>query len=128
MIKIKEIIRRKMINFLLIDKLNNDISYFYRMDATNKNKLEEVTAKINTLQKTVENAISIGTDISPKYSDYSRSWAVVCVEGKINVVKFVELSSADSRSVMNFLKQFDGSRRVIDCFPSKDLFEDGLLF
>ena len=141
--KIKEWIRTKIIQFLLIDDmqehnlselsriekgLKESNKYFYNFEKCTKENFKDSYDELHTLQHTIESVVSIGADIAPMYSAYSRSWAVVCIEGKVNVVKFVDLSREDCRYVMDFLKQFDGSRRVIDSFPSRELFERDFKF
>lgn len=59
---------------------------------------------ISTLFK----SIHVGADIHYK----GRSWAVVCVEGKPNIVKFIDLGRDDYRRVLDFLRSYEQSRRV----------------
>lgn len=58
-------------------------------------------------------------------SPYGRSWAVICVEGNINIVKFIDLDTKDARDVLDFLKHFEAGRHCIDV-PYKEMFYDGL--
>lgn len=48
------------------------------------------------------------------FHDSEHSWAVVCVEGRPEYVKFIPLSRADARTVMNFLRQFQYSQLIVD--------------
>lgn len=82
--------------------------------------------KISALHDTLSNVVSLGSDISP--SGYrSSSWAVVCIEGKTNVVKFLDLNHKSGNEVLRILKSFEGSRHVNDTpmgyFP-KEMFID----
>ena len=141
--RLKEWIRTKIIQFLLIDNMQehnlseiNRIDknlkeynrYLYNFEKYTKENFKDSYNEIHTLQHTLESVVSIGADIVPHESDYSHSWAVVCVEGKINVVKFVSLKRADCRYIMDFLKQFDGSRRVVDSMPSREFFDKDFTF
>lgn len=56
--------------------------------------------------------IDVGTDIG-FYSD-DHSWAVVCIKGHPEYVKFIPLSHRDAHEVLEFLKHFKYSDRVID--------------
>lgn len=109
----------KIINTNIFD-INN------RIDFTNKilqDKFSHFQDSVNTLHRTVKNAIHIGTDV--RVNEREHSWAVVCIEGKMNLVKFVDLGRNDARYVLDFLKQFDAGRHCIDA-PYKEMFYDGL--
>ncbi|MGJ0846495.1 hypothetical protein ACR77J_07395 [Tissierella praeacuta] len=69
---------------------------------------------IDVLHKTIENVVHIGTDVIPNHRNHGGSWAVVCIEGKMNIVKFVDLSRGDARYVLDFLKQFEAAKHCID--------------
>lgn len=78
---------------------------------------------IDSLHRTIENVIHIGTDIHENH--HGRSWAVICIEGKLNIVKFVDLDRKDAREILNFLKHFEGGRHCVDA-PYKEVFYEGL--
>lgn len=88
--------------------LGNQISYFQE--------------SVNTLHNTVENVVHIGTDIRVNERGYS--WAVVCIEGKMNIVKFIDLDRKNAREIFEFLKHFEAGRHCVDT-PYKQMF-DGL--
>ena len=90
-----------------------------------KNDISHLQESMKILHNTVENVVHIGTDVRENYSNSEHSWAVICVEGKINIVKFVDLNRNDSRYVLDFLKQFEAGRHCIDT-PYKNIFIDGL--
>lgn len=93
---------------------------------SHENKFEIQNDKIEALHSTIQSVVSIGTDVTTHY-DKNGSWAVVCIEGKYNVVKFVDLRGQYGRDILQFLKQFEASRYVIDApmsFFSKDMFID----
>lgn len=69
---------------------------------------------IDVLHKTIENVVHIGTDVDANRTNHGGSWAVVCIEGKMNIVKFVDLSRGDIRHVLDFLKQFEAAKHCID--------------
>lgn len=92
-----------------------------------KNKFGVQNDKIEALHNTLQNVVSIGSDITNRQYDMSGSWAVVCIEGRYNVVKFVDLRGQYGRDILHFLKQFEAGRYVIDApmgFFSKDMFVD----
>lgn len=95
-----------------------DINHFYKRHQHN----EEA---IKILHNTIENVVHIGTDVRENYNNREHSWAVICIEGNINIVKFVELNRNDAREIMNFLKHFEGGSHCIDT-PRKEMFYDGM--
>lgn len=128
-IKIKNWIREKLIKFLSIDEMKqHNYDEFKRL--TNLMQREEQERKmsfkyidnqlgkaqkdIETLHETIRNVVSVGADIRPSNLRNERSWAVVCIEGNFNVVKFVDLHSADYQEILRYLKRFEGSRMCID--------------
>ena len=130
--KLKDKIRTKLAQFLLLDDMQeHNLSEIERLESLIK--LEKITREgtdrllkenvevTSILQNTIRNVVSVGADIYPY--DRNRSWAVVCVEGNPNIVKFVDLSRQETRYVMDFLKQFEGSRMCVDAFPTR-MFED----
>ncbi|HHX61249.1 MAG TPA: hypothetical protein GX707_11150 [Epulopiscium sp.] len=120
-----EKIKARLTKLLGIDDLNNSLSGEIRqlrnqVDSNKSdiyytsNKVSHNKASINTLHRTVESVVRIGTDIDYSTVNQSNSWAVICIEGNINIVKFVDLSNRDAREVLNFLKQFEAGKHCID--------------
>ena len=48
------------------------------------------------------------------FTNKEHSWAVVCIAGKPEYVKFIPLSGADARTVIDFLKHLHYSKRIVD--------------
>lgn len=77
-------------------------------------------------RKFMNSICDVGTDVGFKSTDHS--WAVICIHGKMDYVKFVDMSQRDIRSIANFLKNFEYSNRVVDsplCYRAA--FEDMIL-
>ena len=97
----------------------------------NKNKIKELSEKvtynyeaIEVLHNTIQNVVHIGTNVCP--NPYSGgSWAVVCLEGKMNIVKFIDLNRGDIRHILDFLKQFEAGKHCIDA-PYKEFFYNSM--
>lgn len=143
--KLKVKIRNKLRIYLGIKDLRQDLIDYKketRQDITNcenninrhekninnhNNLISQFDDKVETIHNTVENVIHIGTDV--RQTGYGsckeHSWAVVCIEGKMNIVKFVDLDRSDAREVLHFLKQFEAGRHCIDA-PCKEMFLEGL--
>jgi len=140
--KIKQWLKIKLRNYLEIDKdiktvkdklINHQVANENQFDNLNgwlKNKHENINNdivhcqdSINAIHKTLENVIHIGTDV--RINEREHSWAVICIEGKINIVKFVDIGKNDAKYILDFLKQFEAGRHCIDT-PYKNIFIDGL--
>jgi len=61
----------------------------------------------------VSSMLDLGVDVHR--GEENPSWAVICISGKPEYVKFVSFSNKDGRHVLDFLKQFENTnRRVVD--------------
>lgn len=139
--KFKNWLRFKLIKFLGIDRLtdlfdkhiDNNYKLFENLknltyDLNNNtrkdlgNQISYFQESVNTLHNTVENVVHIGTDVRVNERGYS--WAVVCIEGKMNIVKFIDLDRKNAREIFEFLKHFEAGRHCVDT-PYKQMF-DGL--
>ena len=135
--KFKIWLRNKLKSYLKIDKLENDykklindheklmiefndykIKNDYSVENINKD-VSNNTYAINTLHTTIENVVHIGTDVRQYNGEHS--WAVICIEGKMNIVKFIDLNGRYARDILDFLKQFEAGRHCIDT-PSSPMF------
>lgn len=68
----------------------------------------------------------VGVDISLGKNEHS--WAVVCIKGKKEYIKFMPLNDESVYSVINFLKQFKNSNMVIDSpFAYSRMVKDAIL-
>lgn len=127
--KLKNWIGLKLSEFLGIHDINNAIEYFARNTNRELNGIRRDvnthSNKIDAIYTTLESVVHIGTDIDTRpYPNHS--WAVVCIEGRVNMIKFVNLNNRDARGVMDFLKQFEAGRHCIDT-PNR-YFMDNLIF
>jgi hypothetical protein len=143
----KNWLKKKLRKWLDIDTLNSELSnlkgefsshnkrnicdlhlLYDQISISHQSLKEDIShfqQSVNTLHKTVENVVHIGTDVRNNINNREHSWAVICIEGKMNIVKFVELAREDGRYVLDFLKQFESGRHCIDA-PCKEMFYDGL--
>jgi len=103
--------------------INDKVSYLRKLINNNVNDILHCQESINVLHNTIENVVHIGTDVYKP--NQGHSWAVICIEGKMNLVKFVDLNRQDSRDVLDFLKRYEASRHCVDT-PYKEMFYDGL--
>lgn len=92
-----------------------------------KNTYQEQQEQINIISRTLQSVISVGADVDSRPLAVSHSWAVICIEGRYNVIKFIDLHGKDYRYIIDFLKQFECSRKVIDA-PYKEMFLENFKF
>lgn len=120
--KLKEKIRIWLLEILQpdIDALKNEINesnITLRFATNNCNEAArqcQISTKQNEEMKKMYNQITdVAVDVG-LFHDSEHSWAVVCVEGRPEYVKFIPLSGADARTVMNFLRQFQYSQPIVD--------------
>lgn len=110
------------------EKINQCEVNHYNYKHKVNHELHEKDNQIDVINKTLQSVISIGADVAPNKYAGNRSWAVVCIEGKRgNVVKFMDLQGQDYRYILDFLKQFECGRRVIDA-PHREMFVDSFIF
>ena len=75
---------------------------------------------VDDCYKLINSMMDVGTDVGFCSDDHS--WAVVCIKGHPEYVKFIPLSHKDTRGVLDFLKHFKYSDRVVDSpFAFRDM-------
>lgn len=84
----------------------------YSLSADAKKSCDESQKELVECRKLLNQICDVGVDVG--FIGEEHSWAVVCVAGKPEYVKFMPLNRGDARQVMDFLKQFQYSSHVID--------------
>lgn len=75
---------------------------------------------VDDCHKLLNSMVDVGTDVG--FHSDNHSWAVVCIKGRPEYVKFIPLSHKDAREVLYFLKRFRYSDRVVDSpFAFRDM-------
>lgn len=84
-----------------------------------ENRMKCAAIQLNNAEKEIEECrklltqfVDIGVDVG--FHSEEHSWAVICIEGHPEYVKFLPLSNRDARDVLNFLKRFQYSKHIID--------------
>ncbi|UGO50749.1 hypothetical protein PQE68_gp158 [Bacillus phage vB_BanS_Sophrita] len=131
---------KKVRDWLGITKLKSEYDLLYK---THKKLLEEyntLNRKYSTIVANTESTISINKGLRERnefilknfkiavdhYPRGNESWAVVCIEGKPEYVRLINLSRADVREIAYYLKQFDRDSRIVDspvAFLKTDFFK-----
>lgn len=119
--KLKEKIRKWLLEILQpdIDALKNEIdesNTTLKIAQSNCNEATrqcQISIQQNKEMKKMYNQLTdVAVDVG--FHDSEHSWAVVCIAGRPEYVKFIPLSRADARTVMNFLRQFQYSQLIVD--------------
>ena len=123
--KIKDKIRDKLRQWLFSEELSKfetaeqnykEAKDLYSRSAGYLNAAKDEYAwslkMVDDCHKLINSMMDVGTDVG-FYSD-DHSWAVVCIAGRPEYVKFIPLSGADARTVIDFLKHFQYSKRIVD--------------
>ena len=92
-----------------MEKSNEDAVHMLRMASV---QLGNSQKELEECRKLLTQFCEIGTDVG--FLDNEHSWAVICIAGKPEYVKFMPLNNRDAHDVLNFLKQFQYSKHVID--------------
>lgn len=134
--KLKQKIKNKLKKQLDIEDLENNFNKYIHENCIKlkqrdikmndlKCKDEEQQNQINSLNTTLRNVVSVGANVesSQHFNKEGRSWAIICIEGNYNIVKFIDMKGNNYKEILNFLKQFECSRRVVDA-PSLRMFEE----
>ena len=127
-IKIKEKIKEWLFSseMLRIKQLEKQIE-----ESTNRLRLASIQLgnsekEIEECRRLLTQFVDIGVDVGFHSDDHS--WAVICIAGKTEYVKFMPLAHKDAKCVLNFLKQFQYSRQVIDSpFAFREMVRDRIL-
>ena len=99
-----------------------------RIDQAHKMLLEEINKHhksyvlLEDCRKFMNSICDVGTDVGFKSDDHS--WVVICVHGKMDYVKFVDMKQRDIMEITSFLKRFEYSNRVTDSPLYKKVIED----
>ena len=73
---------------------------------------EQCETELKECRRLLTQLCDIGVDIG--FSNDEHSWAVICIAGKTEYVKFLPLHRDNAKRVFDFLKQFEYSKPIID--------------
>jgi len=78
------------------------------------------TSKFGEQEAKISNILN-NIDVSVDVHEYSRSWAVISIQGEnSDYIKFVDLGKSDIREIQKFLRNFDRSK--VDANPMASKF------
>lgn len=88
-------------------QLNNGVDVLVNQNEIIERRNTELSNRIEFILKNFR----IAVDHDPMTN---KSWAVICVDGKPEYVKFVSLTNRETREVMEYLSRFDRGSRIWD--------------
>ena len=116
--KLKDKIRDKLRAWLFETELKDLQKSTIQMQMA-RNQYSDAYRLANDCHQLMNSMMDVGTDIH-LHSDHS--WAVVCIKGHPEYVSFMPLSHRDAHEVLELLKRFRYSNRVIDSpFAFRDM-------
>lgn len=116
--KLKDKIKKSIKNWLFaseIQRINNmeksieDAVHRFRMASV---QLDDAEKEVEECRRLITQLVDIGVEVGFHSDDHS--WAVICIEGHPEYVKFLPLTHKDAHGILNFLKQFQYSKQIID--------------
>lgn len=84
----------------------------YRASERARLSYQQAEREVEECRRLITQFVDVGVDVG--FHSEEHSWAVICIEGHPEYVKFLPLTGDTSREVLKFLKQFEYSKRVID--------------
>lgn len=122
--KLKDKIRDKLRVWLFETELKDLQKSTIQMQMA-RNQYSNAYRLVNDCHQLMNSMMDVGTDIH-LHSDHS--WAVVCIKGHPEYVSFMPLSHRDAHEVLEVLKRFQYSNRVIDSpFGFKNMINDHIM-
>ena len=108
--KLKDKIRDKLRAWLFETELKDLQKTTIQMQMA-RNEYSDAYRLVNDCHQLMNSIMDVGTDI---HLHSEHSWAVVCIKGHPEYVSFMPLSHRDAHEVLELLKRFRYSNRVID--------------
>ena len=97
---------RKLLKWLFKSELD-ELEELQCKIAYQINQSKEATKTLQSYKKQLD-TIFKSFDISVDVHQYSRSWAVISLQGsKTDFIKFIDLGDAELRDIKNFLQQYE---------------------
>lgn len=94
-------------------KKNLDHSLMLNLELSTKNQI--LQEEIAQIEITLKSIVKVGVDYNLNYRyPMDLSWAVVCIEGKQDIVQFYNLGRAEAQEIQRFLAQFSKGNKKQD--------------
>lgn len=95
-----------------LDEWLNAADRMYFLSTEAKKNCEDSKRELEECRKLLNQICDVGVDVGIRGEKHS--WAVVCIAGRPEYVKFIPFNRGDARQVIDFLKRFQYSKQVID--------------
>jgi hypothetical protein len=109
----------------MYEELLKSFEKAYRILREAREMHDESHTLLSDCHKFMNSICDVGVDMG--FRDVDHSWAVICIHGNKDYMKFVDMSQADIRTIASFLKQFQYSNRVTDSPLAKGMIEDMII-
>ena len=108
----------------IVAETKKDVTYINKMYADMRKMADDLSNRHKYLvdfERRIKEMFGVGVDFHPSSDE---NWAVICLKGKPEYVRFVDLRGKDVRELQLFLKHF-GSPVIDAPFGIAQLFRDG---
>lgn len=78
-----------------------------------ESRIQDLDNQVNSLNR-IKSHIDVGADVGYKGNE---SWAVICIKGKPESVRFIDLRGVDERQLVMFLRDFEKRNMTLDLPP-----------
>ena len=65
--------------------------------------------EVDEMKLLYQSITNVGVDVDNRYS-----WAVICIDGRPEYVKFVNLTGAEARDIKSFINRFNKKKVIVD--------------
>lgn len=95
-------------------RMKNDITNLKSDISTHKKTMSSQSKVIEEMQKRLDvlmNLVDVGMDVNLVRHG---SWAVVCLKGKSNYIKFAPIDETSINEMVAFLEKYNGANIIVD--------------
>ncbi|UUV47029.1 hypothetical protein [Bacillus phage vB_BanS-Thrax5] len=111
-------LKKKIRDWLGITEIENNMNKnFESLDRKHNNLLDSLLGieDMNQALRERNEFILKNFKIAVDHTVYDNlSWAVICIDGKPEYVRFISLSNREIREIHSYLRQFDRGSRIVD--------------
>lgn len=112
-----KIIKEKLYNFFSLEKIienkvREEVEQAKREFYNAKRELDDAIYNYKQAKKIVDDIIQVGVDVD--LYNPNNNWAVICIGGNTDYVRFIDMSGSNIREILSFLRQFEPRSLKVD--------------
>lgn len=115
--RLKKFIKKKLYNFFGLDqiiesKVQGETKQTKREFYNAKRELDDAIYNYKQAKKIVDDIVQVGVDID--LYDPNSNWAVICIGGNTDYVRFIDMRGDNIRDISSFLRKFEATSLKVD--------------